>query len=432
MRAVRQAGARLAVARVLWVGLAVLGLGIFATTYPLTTPGGIISPAASRDLAALGLAHIVTEQSLAGTANVLDGLLMLGFLAAAVFIFWRRSDDWGAIVFSGMLLTLGVTNAAITNHPDPSPLLTAFETVMDVLSLLALGIFPDGRLVPRWTAALLVAWLAYLIVERVGLLPGAATEDIIDLVFLGTAIAVQVYRYRRIATPTQQQQIKWVVLGAAVIILVVYPLELSRLAVLAFYGQSGLAMLAYEVVRAFARTIVQLSLPLVIAISVMRYRLWDIDFYINRGLVVAGLTLVLGLIFFGSALLLQEVLRLAIGGTRSTIALTASAVFVAILFQPTRQRIQSFIDHRFYGIRPYPIEASSAEAPTQPLVEPLSAREMDVLGLIDAGLSNRDIADELFLTVGTVKWHTNNIYTKLGVNSRTQALAKARDLNLLP
>jgi LuxR family maltose regulon positive regulatory protein len=49
------------------------------------------------------------------------------------------------------------------------------------------------------------------------------------------------------------------------------------------------------------------------------------------------------------------------------------------------------------------------------------------MNLIDAGLSNRDIAEELFLTVGTVKWHTNNIYTKLGVNSRTQALAQARD-----
>jgi LuxR family maltose regulon positive regulatory protein len=64
-------------------------------------------------------------------------------------------------------------------------------------------------------------------------------------------------------------------------------------------------------------------------------------------------------------------------------------------------------------------------------VEPLSAREQDVLGYIDAGLSNREIAEQLFLTVGTVKWHTNNIYTKLGVNSRTQALARAREYQLL-
>lgn len=427
----KQADARLAVARVLWVGLALLGLGIFAATYPLTTPGGLISPSASRDLAALGLSNIVTEQLLAGTADVLDGVLMLGFLAAAVFIFWRRPDDWGAVILSGALLTLGVTNSVITDHPDPSPLLTAFEVVTDVLSLLVLCTFPDGRFVPRWTAALLVAWLAYLVVERMGLLPGVATEDIVDLAFFGTGILAQVYRYRRIATPTQRQQVKWVVLGAAAIILVIYPLELSRLAILAFFGQSDLALLTYGVVRAFGRTFAQLSLPVVVAISVMRYRLWDIDFYINRGLVVAGLTLALGLVFFGSALLLQEVLRIAIGGARSTIALTASAVFVAILFQPTRQHLQTFIDSRFYGIRPYPVSMSSAEAPSQPLVEPLSERELGVLNLINAGLSNRDIADELFLTVGTVKWHTNNIYTKLGVNSRTQALAKARDLNLL-
>jgi LuxR family maltose regulon positive regulatory protein len=66
-----------------------------------------------------------------------------------------------------------------------------------------------------------------------------------------------------------------------------------------------------------------------------------------------------------------------------------------------------------------------------PLVESLSDRELEVLHLIAAGLSNQQIAAELVLTVGTVKWHLNNIYSKLGVNSRTQAVARARELRLL-
>ncbi len=61
-----------------------------------------------------------------------------------------------------------------------------------------------------------------------------------------------------------------------------------------------------------------------------------------------------------------------------------------------------------------------------PLIEPLSERELEILRLIAAGLSNRQIADALILTVGTVKWHLNNIYGKLGVGSRTQAVAEAR------
>ncbi len=67
----------------------------------------------------------------------------------------------------------------------------------------------------------------------------------------------------------------------------------------------------------------------------------------------------------------------------------------------------------------------------QPLEESLSEREREVLRLIAAGLSNRDIAQDLVLATGTVKKHTNNIFTKLGVRSRTQAVAQARELGLL-
>jgi LuxR family maltose regulon positive regulatory protein len=67
----------------------------------------------------------------------------------------------------------------------------------------------------------------------------------------------------------------------------------------------------------------------------------------------------------------------------------------------------------------------------QPLIEPLTEREMEVLRLIASGLSNREIAGELFIAVGTVKRHINHIYGKLAVRSRTQAIAKARELRLL-
>ncbi len=69
--------------------------------------------------------------------------------------------------------------------------------------------------------------------------------------------------------------------------------------------------------------------------------------------------------------------------------------------------------------------------PSQSLPDALSERELEVLRLIAEGLSNAEIAQKLFLTVGTVKAHARNIYSKLGVNSRTQALAEAQKLNLL-
>lgn len=74
----------------------------------------------------------------------------------------------------------------------------------------------------------------------------------------------------------------------------------------------------------------------------------------------------------------------------------------------------------------------AAPPPTpQPLVDPLSERELEVLGLVAAGLTNREIAHRLFITVGTVKRHINNIYGKLEARHRAEAVARARDLGLL-
>jgi ATP/maltotriose-dependent transcriptional regulator MalT len=71
---------------------------------------------------------------------------------------------------------------------------------------------------------------------------------------------------------------------------------------------------------------------------------------------------------------------------------------------------------------------------TQPsmqlLIEPLTAREVEVLELIRAGNSNQDIADQLFISIPTVKRHISNIYAKLGVKSRTQAVAIGKELKI--
>ena len=73
----------------------------------------------------------------------------------------------------------------------------------------------------------------------------------------------------------------------------------------------------------------------------------------------------------------------------------------------------------------------AAPARAFPLVEPLTERELDVLRLLAAGLSNASMARELVITVGTVKSHVNHIYGKLGVQSRSQAIARAHTLQLL-
>jgi ATP/maltotriose-dependent transcriptional regulator MalT len=75
-----------------------------------------------------------------------------------------------------------------------------------------------------------------------------------------------------------------------------------------------------------------------------------------------------------------------------------------------------------------PVEAAVAQ---MGMVEPLSERETEVLRLVAAGFSNREIAERLILSLGTVKSHAHNIYGKLHARSRTQAIARARELKLL-
>ncbi len=67
----------------------------------------------------------------------------------------------------------------------------------------------------------------------------------------------------------------------------------------------------------------------------------------------------------------------------------------------------------------------------QPLVDPLSARELEILALIAAGLKNQEIAGQLVISLNTVLYHNKNIYSKLGVGKRTLAVARARELGLL-
>ena len=76
-------------------------------------------------------------------------------------------------------------------------------------------------------------------------------------------------------------------------------------------------------------------------------------------------------------------------------------------------------------------EGTDGRTKGQPLVEPLSERELEVLCLVEQGLSNREIAQRLVVSIGTVKTHVHNLIKKIGVSSRMQAVARARELEML-
>jgi len=102
-----------------------------------------------------------------------------------------------------------------------------------------------------------------------------------------------------------------------------------------------------------------------------------------------------------------------------------------LLYQAARRGIRPDYVGRLLAAFPMS-ERPAASAPGPEMVEPLSERELEVLQLVAQGLTNQQIAERLFLSLSTVKWHTHNIYGKLGVRGRTPALVKARTLGILP
>ena len=89
------------------------------------------------------------------------------------------------------------------------------------------------------------------------------------------------------------------------------------------------------------------GIPVAVGFAVLKYRLYDIDVIINRALVYAPLTATLGATYFAGVIGLQYVFR-AITGQGSTLAVVASTLTIAALFNPLRRRVQGFVDRRFY------------------------------------------------------------------------------------
>ena len=116
-------------------------------------------------------------------------------------------------------------------------------------------------------------------------------------------------------------------------------------------------------------------------------------------------------------------------------ARTQGAVVIYGLWEPDRRRPDETSPSATIGNEAsgsgYQDDPDNARSPAPPLIEPLSEREMEVFRLLASGRTNREIAAELFVTVGTIKAHTSNIYAKLQARNRTEALARARELGLL-
>jgi hypothetical protein len=184
------------------------------------------------------------------------------------------------------------------------------------------------------------------------------------LISFGTGVYAQLYRYFRVASPAERQQLKWVIVGLGAFIstaLAVLPPLDSLLASPAVSANPARALVLSVIPDTLFRA-TSLFIPLSITISVLRYRLWDIDIIIRRTLIFGLLTGTLALVYFASVVLLGQVFQ-DLTGQQSTLAIVLSTLAIAALFSPLRRRIQDIIDRRFYR-RKYDAERTLANFAT--------------------------------------------------------------------
>jgi hypothetical protein len=348
--------------RIVWVVLAVVVLGLDAAGIPyvyaryenvctrsveVCAEDSLLTPEGARELKELGLSRgfYAAYQGV----GVETAFTLVCFAVAGV-IFLRRSDDRMALFTSFVLLIFGGAGAAGTMRAlaEAHPAFWFPVHLLDYVSQVCFGIFfylfPDGRFVPRWTRFLAAA-SALLFVPDIFFPDSvlAVVAGTLFFAFVGSLVFAQVYRYRRVSTPEQRQQTKWVVFGFAVALVGFTTVVLVANLVPAIRGVGPLGVMVFSaLVYGFLALI-----PLSIGVAILRSRLYDIDVVINRALVYGPLTALLVLIYLGGVVGSQYVLR-ALTGQGSTLAVVASTLAIAALFNPLRRRVQEFIDQRFY------------------------------------------------------------------------------------
>lgn len=363
----RLGGRWLQAARAGWIVLAALSVGLFIAAVPLrisqlSTPCGpepcLLLQATVHGAEALQRELVVDLESYAAMVAGVESFLALTFVLAGVATFWRKSDDWMALVASLGLVLSGTGVSALVqalSYAEPAlrPVVLAWPALGTAFIAVLFYLFPSGRFVPGWTRWPAMAVLALLLLL---VLSGRLYEPIwfaVTLAGVGLGLYAQVYRYRRVSSPVERQQTKWVVFGFGITAVgtaafalppLLFPDSINPISL----PTSSVADFIYRVPFNLTFGFIPLSaLPISMAVSILRYRLWDADLVITRSVAYGGLTATLLVIYFGSVVLLQGTFR-ATTGQDSPLAIVASTLLIAVLFTPLRNRLQLSVDRRFY------------------------------------------------------------------------------------
>lgn len=363
---IRLSGRPLAVARSVWLVVCVAAALTFLVALPfrwalLTNP----SPITQANLTMLGL----TPTFFAAYSLFWEIVIVVPFALVGFIIFWRCGNERITLLTSLFLVVFGVGSGTITPtirallglHPALDLLQHTFEFVAWSTIAPFFYLFPNGRFVPRWTRWPTAIWFVICVFWNFFPTTPLAAPNWPPMLF-GSVIgffwaswlASQVYRYRRVSTPVERQQTKWVLYAMGLIVITMAAVSIVGVLFVPGYDllsefQPTPNSFAYAL-GSWLMSPVIILLPIAIAFSILRYRLWDIDLVINRTLVYGLLTAgTMGLYIFAVGLLGSVV-----GGRgQAGIAFLVTGL-IALIFQPMREYVQRAVNRAMYGKRDEP------------------------------------------------------------------------------
>ena len=291
-------------------------------------------------------------------------IVSLAALLVAAFAFFLRPGNLGAryllLIFGYYFASawFGFTVSSLYQSTFPAGAQTIYQMIglswawFFFATLIQLPLaFPvlkaPLRRFPRLLPALLygIAFAVCLVGSYQAVVTGASLSPAVFLLFILylvlTVIAIfgsLIHNWRTLAEPVARAQLRWLTLGMGIGLGVPFMVMIGVLLTGGDFGSANIDWVLWLV----------LLLPVCIAIAITRYRLFDIDVIIRKTLVYSVLTALLGLVYFGSVVLLQRLFGLLTGVEQSPLAIVVSTLAIAALFTPLRRRIQDWIDRRFF------------------------------------------------------------------------------------
>jgi len=291
-------------------------------------------------------------------------LLAIGFSIAGIIIFWFKSDEWLALLVAFTLIgqganALGPLRRAATIPGLEVPVNLAVSMVLIGLPL-SCYLFPDGKIPKKWLYYVAGIWFVWLQISvfwksfPVNLFnwqgSGGLIYQISLLFVLSTGIYAQIYRYRHTDSLVKREQLKWIVFGVSVGILTGVGVNIF----LIFFNASNPSIGTSLIMNMFTQTLsvlAQITVPIAVVFSILRYRLYDIELVINRSLVYGLLTIFLAAVFGSILIGLPSLLHTITGNENPpTLGIVAATVAVFSLFNPTLKISRNFVNKKIFGI----------------------------------------------------------------------------------